>query len=82
MGVGGVLAEVEDDDPALAFDFFVVRRRRREVSVDRELEPGTIGLMTPTLVVFPSPDLVDDERREHGALCEQGALEEVQVHLL
>ena len=60
-------AEIEDHDTALGVIVFA-RFRYRPLRLFRELEPGLLELVTPTLLLFPPPDLIDDERRKHDGL--------------
>jgi hypothetical protein len=62
-------AEVENHDASFRIVPLVIlalRLGRWAVGVDGQLDTGLVALDTPTLFLFSSPDLVDDEGRKHG----------------
>jgi hypothetical protein len=60
--------EIEDHDSALGVIVFA-RLGDRAFCLFRKLEPRLLELVTPTLLLVPPPDLIDDERRKHGGLA-------------
>jgi hypothetical protein len=63
-------AEVDDDYAAVGIVllvFFALGLWCGTIGVDRQLDPGSVTLDTPTFRFFSSPDLVDDEGRKHGS---------------
>ena len=61
-------AEIEDDDAAFGVFIFALLGNRA-LRLFRKLEPGLLELVTPTFLLFPPPDLIDDERRKHDGLA-------------
>ena len=61
-------AEIENDDPTLAVIVFT-RLGGWTLRFFRKLELGLLELVTPTFLLFPPPDLIDDERRKHAGLA-------------
>jgi hypothetical protein len=62
------LAEIEDDDAAVGVLVFAWLGRR-PLRLFRKLEPRLLELVTPTFLLFPPPDLINDERRKHAGLA-------------
>src|SRR5262245_65656573 len=56
-------AEVEDHDAALGVIVFA-RLGDRSLCLFRQLEPRLLELVTSTLLLFPPPNLIHDERRQ------------------
>jgi hypothetical protein len=59
-------AEVEDHDAAVRGVVVSLGLRRRTIGVHREFEARMFLLSPTTLLVLSTPDLFDDERREHS----------------
>jgi hypothetical protein len=62
------LAEIENDDAAFGVLVFAWLRGR-PLRLFGKLEPRLLELVTPTFLLFPPPDLIDDERRKHAGLA-------------
>jgi hypothetical protein len=60
--------EIEDDDTAFGVILFAWLGGR-PLRLLRKLELGLLELVTPTFLLFPPPDLIDDERRKHAGLA-------------
>jgi hypothetical protein len=75
LGADGRSGELEDHDAALRL---VLRALARGlVDVVGQLEPRLLELLPTAFLLFPSPDLVDDEGREHGVLWLFGTVTEL-----
>jgi hypothetical protein len=61
-------AEVEDHDAALRGVVLALGLRRWTISVDREFEARVLVFSPTPLLLLSTPDLFDDERREHSGL--------------
>jgi len=62
---GYELAEVEDHDSTLDLLLVLDRLGGRPVRVERQLETGPIAFVAAAVIFLTTPDLVDDEWREH-----------------
>jgi len=58
-------AQIEDDHATFDVIFRWLGFRRRVVHVNRELEAGAIEFLPTLHILFPPPDLIDNERRKH-----------------
>jgi len=63
-----LLTEIENHDAAFGVIVFA-GLGGRPLRLFRKLEPRLLELVAPTFLLFPPPDLIDDERRKHAGLA-------------
>jgi hypothetical protein len=59
-------AEVEDHDAAVSGVVLALGLRSGAIGVHREFEARVLLVSPTALLLFSTPDLFDDERREHS----------------